>query len=735
MRELVRAQRDVLLGYFGSPVEPGLPAPVTATIEAKPIAAVADKPVPTAAPASAVAALPEALDLEGLLLRIVAERTGYPADKLDVDLDLEADLSIDSIKRVEVIGELAQRLRLRDQAGAHSDALLEQLAALKTLRSMLALLREMMPSANGGARAATLLPEIVSQCTGYPLEALDLDLDLEADLSIDSIKRVEIVGRLAERLGVDPGQHKDAVLEQLSALKTLRAMIEWTDAHIGGVAETPAATPAASPANDTAFPLQRYVIRQRDARPLGGKVLDLTGQHFVITDDRLGIAPVLASTLEACGALVKVVEFAELETSPDIPSRIDGLVHLWSLNPASRVCDVKRFFTLARETLLQGAGHLLVAGAGASPSRGGGFAGMVKTLAKEFPALRARWLELDPAEPAAVLASYVENELLSDEGLAEVGYRSGKRLVQDIVPVDLDRQGLDGVPIDRDSVVLLIGGARGITAGLAVALARRYRCHLELAGRSELPEAPEDPATREIVDPKMLRQALVAANPGLRPAQIEAMARRLLAEREIRRTLEEVRQAGSTVHYTAIDVRDDERFADLIADVYERRGRIDGVIHGAGVVEDKLVRDKTPESFSRVFDTKVNPAMMLRKLIREDVRFVVFFSSVAAAFGNRGQVDYASANDVLDKVARSWQSRIKGRVLSINWGPWAGTGMVSESLRDEYHRRGIGLIPQSAGIDALLRELSAPGEDSQVVLMCGTPESFGARSSPLAGAA
>jgi NAD(P)-dependent dehydrogenase (short-subunit alcohol dehydrogenase family) len=172
-------------------------------------------------------------------------------------------------------------------------------------------------------------------------------------------------------------------------------------------------------------------------------------------------------------------------------------------------------------------------------------------------------------------------------------------------------------------------------------------------------------------------------------------------------------------------VRETRKFASYISGLYEQHGRIDGVIHGAGVIEDRLVADKTDESFGRVFDTKVQAATVLHENIRDDVKFVVFFSSVASAFGNRGQADYAAANDVLDKLAHCWQARIAGRVLSVNWGPWADTGMVSDSLRRDYHRRGIGLIAPDEGVDALLHELCAAHGEAQVVLMCGTPASFG----------
>lgn len=200
--------------------------------------------------------------------------------------------------------------------------------------------------------------------------------------------------------------------------------------------------------------------------------------------------------------------------------------------------------------------------------------------------------------------------------------------------------------------------------------------------------------------------------------------------REIRQTLAAIEAAGGRASYNALDVRDIEVFGAFIEDIYRRRhGRLDGVIHGAGVVEDKLLRHKTPESFQRVFDTKVRGALMLYKLIRDDVRFVVFFSSVAGAFGNKGQVDYATANDVLDKIAHALQGRIKGRVLSVNWGPWAGTGMVSPELEREYARKGIGLIPLDEGVDALLRELQfGVKKDTQVVFMCATPENMGMAS-------
>jgi len=140
------------------------------------------------------------------------------------------------------------------------------------------------------------------------------------------------------------------------------------------------------------------------------------------------------------------------------------------------------------------------------------------------------------------------------------------------------------------------------------------------------------------------------------------------------------------------------------------------------------MRDKTLESFRRVFDTKVGSARTIAEKVHEDVRFVVFFSSVSGCFGNKGQVDYAAANDALDKLAQSLQERIQGRALSINWGPWAPTttdsGMVSESLEQEYARAGIGMISKSEGVQHLLEELASGSTETQVILMRAHPDPF-----------
>ena len=143
---------------------------------------------------------------------------------------------------------------------------------------------------------------------------------------------------------------------------------------------------------------------------------------------------------------------------------------------------------------------------------------------------------------------------------------------------------------------------------------------LVLVGSTAFPSEPEPPDTAGRIAPSELKAALIqrlrrdAAT--VRTAQVEDAYTRLLRERELRSNIAAMELAGASVVYRHADVRDDRSFAGVIEDIYRTYGKIDGVIHGAGVIEDKLIEDKTPESFDRVFDTKVVGAFLLLRTLR-----------------------------------------------------------------------------------------------------------------------
>jgi NAD(P)-dependent dehydrogenase (short-subunit alcohol dehydrogenase family) len=339
----------------------------------------------------------------------------------------------------------------------------------------------------------------------------------------------------------------------------------------------------------------------------------------------------------------------------------------------------------------------------------GGVAGLVKSLAHEWPDVLVRAVDFDGDAAAPEAAERLLAELADADGPVEVGYRGSQRLTLRCRPAPLDTAGRPSLPLGPETTILLTGGARGITAAVACELARRYRPTFVLVGRSPLPEEADAADVAGLTVPAEIKAALSArlrreGRPAS-PAVVEVAYQRLLHDREIRANLSCLRQAGSRVHYCTADVRDGTALAAAIEDAQRRFGGLDGVIHGAGVIQDKLIRDKTPESFDRVFGTKVGGARTLARCLRfERLKFCVFFTSVAGRFGNRGQADYAAANEVLSKLALELDRRGPCRVVSLAWGPWSGIGMVSD-LEQHLGRRGLQMIPPDVGPAFLVEEL------------------------------
>ncbi|HUB09008.1 MAG TPA: SDR family NAD(P)-dependent oxidoreductase [Myxococcales bacterium] len=591
---------------------------------------------------------------------------------------------------------------------------------------------------------AELLLALVSERTGYPAEMLNLDADLEAELSIDSIKRVEILGALTQRLGLGKGNGGagDLALEKLAAVKTLRGIASWIETRMGGEAPKVAAAPPPVKALAEATTLRAaapalYWAERRWAERAPPTAASLAGRSYWIVPDDRGVAGLLAAALRGRGAMAVVQREA--------PGRCDGLVDLAGLGRS----DLWGTFERCRAAMAAGAGELIAAsglgglgGAGAAFTSegdlaGAGLAGLLASLWHERPSLRVRAVDVDAAEEAAKVASSLAAELGADAAETESAWKRGVRRVPVIAEAAPAGAGL---ALNEKSVVLLTGGARGITARLAVALARRFRCRLELVGRRELP-AQEAPELRGAGDLVSLRKALLAGGKTRGLAEIEAEAQAIVAGREARGTLAAIEAAGGQAVYHAVDVRTPAAVSGLLAELYARQGRLDAVFHGAGITDDRAFESKQREGFDRVVATKLGGALSLLRHLRPDLKLLAFFGSVSGVFGNRGQADYAAANDALDRLAWALSDRFAGPVVSLDFGPWAGAGMVGPELVRTYEERGVPLIPLEAGVAAVLDALFGGAGNGhaarlppQLMLAAAPLSAFAAKGAPEADA-
>jgi acyl transferase domain-containing protein/NAD(P)H-dependent flavin oxidoreductase YrpB (nitropropane dioxygenase family)/NAD(P)-dependent dehydrogenase (short-subunit alcohol dehydrogenase family) len=390
-------------------------------------------------------------------------------------------------------------------------------------------------------------------------------------------------------------------------------------------------------------------------------------------------------------------------------------------------------------TAMGGAFGLEPAGIGADYFPGhGGLGGFSKTLGLEWPGVRIRTVDLCPDEPIETLAAAIVAECEADDGVVQAGYRNGRRLAPELVELPLSSQpGGEPLQIDSASVILITGGARGITAAIAADLARRYRPTLILAGRSPLP-AEEGAATVHLEQPPAIKKALIAQyrqeGKPFELAGIDRECAQILHNREIAAQLERMRGYGATVHYRQLDVRNEQEVAACLQAVYRDHGRLDGVIHGAGIIEDRLFAEKKWDSFARVFSTKCDGAYFLSKYLRPDsLRFLCFFASVAGSFGNAGQCDYSAANETLNKLALYLDAKWPGvHLFSLNWGPWAGSGMASDEVRKQFQAREVQLIDPADGVLSFHEELNRGRKGETELLLGGGPWRFLARTPSVA---
>ena len=696
------------------------------------------------------------LEIAEALLAVVAEKTGYPVEMLNLGMGMDSDLGIDSIKRVEIMAAM------RGKLPGSPEIKPEHLGSLQTLEQVVTFLANGAPTPSGapsaapaGAQAAApeitetrntrsdvsdALLAVVAEKTGYPVEMLNLGMGMDGDLGIDSIKRVEIMAALRGKLPGSP----EIKPEHLGSLQTLQQVVDFLIGHAQEPVNAPLAAGTQTAQAASAEPqrlespespeLVRQIIRPvelpRDDHRV--KICLPPGAHVWLTDDGSELCTRIEERLRELDLIVHrgdprqgfagngaASPSALVILSPVGGSEDAFIKHAFRLiqqaGPSLRRAGNAGTAILATVSRLNGAFGFGELGSRFDPVSGG-LAGLTKTARHEWPEVHCRALDLDPewADAAAAAEQIVAEIFLA--GPVEVGLSGRARVTLEVVAAPFER--ISARPrLTEGDVVLLSGGARGVTGDAALALASSLRTTLVLLGRTEIGESEPawllDLQTEAGIKKALLERKTVANS----PKAVEAEYRQVLSRREIRAQLGRLEATGAQVFYYTLDVRDNEATARMLTQIRQRHGAIRGLVHGAGVLADRRIEDKTAEQFDLVYDTKVAGLRnLLAALSPAELKVIALFSSITGRVGRVGQADYAAANEVLNKIAQVESSGRKDcRVVSINWGPWNG-GMATPGVRKLFELEGVGLIEPAAGAEFLVQELRASEEDAVEVL-------------------
>lgn len=356
---------------------------------------------------------------------------------------------------------------------------------------------------------------------------------------------------------------------------------------------------------------------------------------------------------------------------------------------------------------------------------GGGLNGLVKCMQLEWKSVFCRALDLAPELPATQAAALLLQELQdADQCLLEAAYDAkGKRQTLVAVPTEALPQQLRS-SITPNSVFLVTGGARGVTADCVRHIAQTFRCKFILVGRSALSE--QEPAwsvgiQEEAALKRKAMEVLTAQGQKPTPKAVQQLVSGVQAQREISDNLSFIRAQGAQVYYAAADVTDGDALRTAIAPIVAQTGPVTGILHGAGRLADKLIEHKTEADFDAVFDVKVQGLLAVTQAVDiHHIQHVVFFSSVAGFYGNLGQSDYAMANEVLNRTAHLFKKNHPDwHVVSVNWGAWDG-GMVSDALKKMFEAHGVALVPAAEGPASLTDQLCTLLQSQAQVILGGT---------------
>jgi acyl transferase domain-containing protein/NAD(P)-dependent dehydrogenase (short-subunit alcohol dehydrogenase family) len=691
-----------------------------------------------------------------MLLAVVSDKTGYPVEMLEPEMSLDSDLGIDSIKRVEILSAIRERLPDAPVIGP------EHLGSLRTLAEIASHLGSVdqrpatiqpakagdhsagegqRPAANNhpaaSASAASVMETllaVVSDKTGYPVEMLEADMALDSDLGIDSIKRVEILSAIRERLPDAPVIGP----EHLGSLRTLAEIAR----HLGSAGGKPVEQHEEAPLTGSQSPASTQQVERSIVVPFpledpdSAVAIPLAEEsEFWVTDDGSPFAAELCAAIRERGIQVRNICTAEARDA--IPSgKLSGLVI------ASQVSGTDDLFLEKAFLLLKNAGSALRAAAAtggalfATVSRldgafgygsgaemidplSGALAGLAKTAAREWPEVSCKAIDLGEFPDPKAMATALAGEIFR-AGPVEVGLTPAGRFALQLVETPAT-QLPPSPPIGKGETVVMTGGGRGVTAATAITLTAAYQPFLVLLGRSPEP-TPEPAWLSHLSEEAQIKRAIIEQAEGkLHPRDIEERYRGIIAGRELRSTLSRIAAAGGKAVYRSVDIRDGAEVRKILSEIRADHGPIRGIVHGAGILADRLISDKSREQFSLVYSTKVDGLRSLLDACRDDdLRFLVLFSSITGRFGRTGQVDYAVANEAINKLARV-ESRLRPacRTVSINWGPWDG-GMVTPALKKVFAAEGVGLIGLEAGGEFLIREISATDAPVEIVAIGGS---------------
>lgn len=523
--------------------------------------------------------------------------------------------------------------------------------------------------ADARPQAQAKVLEAVARISAFPLGSLKNEQTLVGELGFDSLMLVELDQSIGKAFPVLGGLPR----ELFGRSTTVANIVDYVADTLskGGAKASDDATSNLPVERrlPTVLPAPLTVLRESVIR---------FDKPVLITRDGKGLAEALAKKLGARNVATTLGDLGA-------PGEFGGVVHLGDVGfSGDYKLPTRNLLSLAQRLTGEKA-QLFVSVTGL----GGGFGlsgvtkeqlgqtgalGFTQALAQEWTDALVKAIDVDASLPVEELAQHLVDELFSGDRTTEVGFTKQGRVAVSLVPMANPAKAAN---LNASSVIIVTGGAKGVGLKLAKGLAKQTGATLALTGRS----APSE---------------------------------------EVAKACAQVKAAGAKAcTYHPMDVRDAASVKAAVDGVRAAHGRIDGLVHGAGVLADALVEKKTLAGIDAVLETKVGGAVALLEATQKDA--LVLFAGVgswAGRFGNAAQTDYSAANRMLARLARPGT-----RCVTIDSPPWEDSEMVKKIpgfKKAELKASGVTFLGDDEGVAAFLVELL--GGSGEVLLGRNLPE-------------
>ena len=355
----------------------------------------------------------------------------------------------------------------------------------------------------------------------------------------------------------------------------------------------------------------------------------------------------------------------------------------------------------------------------------GGLRGLVKSLNLEWSSVYCRTVDLEYELPTEQKSSQVLAELHdADVSIIETAFSNEGRKTIIVTPVEVLENQEIKTAITKDSVFLVSGGAKGVTATCVKEIAKTFQCKFILLGRSsndfEIPIFAKNEENESNLK-RLIMMDLKEKGEAPSLPKVKSIYSQIVSKKEVQGTLDALANYGSEAVYLKGDVTNAASFKTELSKITAKIGTITGIIHGAGRLADKYIQDKTATDFDNVLAVKLDGLLsLLQSVDIHHLDHLVLFSSVAGFYGNVGQTDYAIANEILSSAAHLFKTNHPNtHVSAINWGAWDG-GMVSDALKKQFEAAGVSLVNSEGGAAMCVNELGSDYFNEPQVVIGGT---------------